>query len=500
MGHEEEDRPFYIKGLRGEKVATPDNTFVRGEGMIVVLEDGTRLEAWEGLEFVNNIGLGRADMAKALAEQAVRLSYMAPSRFADIRLALTKDLQSVLPHGISVPFYSIGGADSIEAAIRAARKVTHRKNVLTFTGGFHGDTMTTESVSGWGVLEYGDPRPWTVHVPSPYDWFQDFGDWDRAYERCLEAIGKALKRRGPRSFACILVEPVTGVCGAVPLSRGLSRGLRELCDRHAIKLIADEVVTGFGRTGEWFGSTSVGLEPDAMVLAKGLTGGYAPLGAAVFERSWGEELRDRGFPHGPTFGGHPLGCAAARETIRILRDERLVERAKTVGAYVKKRLVELGQQHPAVVRDVRGLGLLLALELRAGHPTTRVTRTERLIQRAKTVGAYTKARLQRFGREPRTVVQDVRGVGLLLARELRVQGGIKHTHPASRRVVTILRGLRSDGLRVWTNGDGSSLMLCPPFIVTEGQVDRFVDRLDFHVREIPREHTVPSGMYVPGGD
>jgi len=444
----EEARPFYVPAwyyaLPEEKAVTPDNTFVGGEGMIVVLENGTRFEDWEGQSLVSNIGLGRADMARALAEQALRLSWLAPSLFADVRVALTKDLQSVLPQGISVPFYGIGGADSIEAAVRAARKVTRRKNVLAFTGGFHGDTITTESVSGWGVPEYGDPRPWTVHVPSPYDWFQDLRDWDRAYERCLEGIEKALKKRGPRTFASILVEPVTGMGGAVPLSEGLSKALRELCDRHGIKLIADEVVTGFGRTGEWFGSTRVGLKPDAMVLAKGITGGYAPLSAAVFERSWGEELRENGFPHGPTFGGHPLGCAAARETIRILKAERLVQQAKTVGAYMKKRLVELGREHPAVVREVRGAGLLLARQL---------------------------------------------GV----ARRGRTYG----SHPASPRVWTISEGLRSDGMRIWASADGSSVMFCPPFIVTEAQVDRLVDRLDFHLQGIAHKDAMPIGTYSP---
>jgi len=503
MEREEESRPFYIPawyyGGPDERSARPDNTFVRGEGMFVVREDGTRFEDWEGQSLVNNLGLGRADMAKVLADQVHRLSWLKPSAFSDVRVALTRDLQSILPHGISIPFYGIGGADSVEAAIRAARMVTGRKNVLVFRTGFHGDTITTEAVSGWGLPDYGDPRPWVVHVPSPYDCFQDLGEWDQAYERCLEGIEKALKKRGPRTFACVLVEPVMGVGGVVPLSTGLSKALREICDRHGTKLVADEVVTGFGRTGEWFGSSSVGLKPDAIVLAKGMTGGYAPLSAVVFERSWGEELRQNGFPHGPTFGGHLLGCAAARETIRILTVERLVERARTVGAYMKKRLSELGQQHPAVARDVRGMGLLLAIELRPARSTTQSTSAEKIGQRAQTVRAHMARRLKELRREPRGLVREVLGAGRLLARQLRA-GGEGRTyggHPASQRTWAISEGLLNDRIRVWVSGDASSIMFCPPFIVTESQVDRLVDRLDFHLRQISREDAGPTATRTP---
>ncbi|HYS72904.1 MAG TPA: aminotransferase class III-fold pyridoxal phosphate-dependent enzyme [Thermoplasmata archaeon] len=427
-------RPFYLpvwyEGTPAERFASPDNTYVRCEGMTIALADGTTLEDWTGQVFVNNIGMGRPEVAKALADQAARMSWLSPAEFAEVRLALTEDLRAVMPRHLTTPFYGIGGSDSIEAAIRAAWKVTGRRNVLTFANSYHGDTITVESVSGGGVMPYGDIRRWAVHTPDPYDAFQASGEWEHAGERTLEGIRTTMRRHGPRSFACVVVEPVMGVAGAVPLSPDLPKGLRELCDRYAIKLVADEVITGFGRTGAWFGSTTVGLKPDAIVVAKGLTGGYAPLGAAVFERSWGATLRKTGFPHGLTFGAHPLGCTAARETIRILRRERLVERCKAVGGYLQRRFEALWQEHPAVVRDVRGHGLLLAMELRAPS------------------------------RRP-------------------VRGGL---HPAWRRVARIWKRLRDEGIRVTTNTDGSSLLLCPPFIVTERQVDRLVERLAVHLR------------------
>ena len=430
------DRPFYLPiwytATPAERRATPENTYVRTEGMTIVLADGTALDDWTGQAFVNNIGMGRPDVAQALADQAARMSWLGPADFAEVRLELTADLRSVLPRNLTTPFYGIGGSDSIEAAIRAARKVTRRKKVLAFTNGYHGDTMTVESVSGTGVSEYGEPQSWAVHTISPYDAFQATGDWDRAAERTLEGIRATLKRHGPRSFACILIEPVMGSAGAVPFSKDVSKGIRELCDRHDIKLVADEVVTGLGRTGAWWGSPAVGLTPDAVVLAKGLTGGYAPLGAAVFERSWGDALRKTGFPHGLTFGSHPIACAAARATIRILKSERLIERCKAMGASLRRRLEELRESHPTVVRDVRGAGLFLGMELRA--------------------------------------------------RGRRAKGS--ELHPAWRRAKPIWRGLWNAGIRVTTNNDGSTILLCPPFTVTDEQMDRLVDRLDFHLHAV----------------
>lgn len=427
------DRRFYLPiwygGMPEERTATRANTYVRAEGMTITLADGTSLEDWSGAAFVNNVGMGRPDMGKVLAEEASRISWVGPAEFAEVRLALTQDLRGVLPRHLTIPFFGIGGSDSVEAAIRAARKVTRRKKVLTFTAGYHGDTMTVESVSGTGVSEYGDPRPWTVHTISPYDAFQETGDWADAGERTLEGIRARMKRHGPRSFACVLLEPVMGVAGAVPFSQDVGRELRELCDRHDIKLVADEVITGLGRTGDWWRSPAIRLNPDAIVLAKGLTGGYAPLGAVVFERSWGEALRRSGFPHGLTFGGHPIACAAARETIRILKSEGLVERCRSMGRSLRRRLEELKETHPAVVRDVRGAGLLLAMELRS------------------------------------------RGRGT-------ARSGL---HPAWKRVEPIWTGLWNAGIRVTTNHDGSSILLCPPFTVTEGAINRLVHRLDFHL-------------------
>lgn len=424
------DSPFHLNlwyaGDPDSRRATRANTFIRSRGMTLTRADGVTVEDWFGQYFVNNIGAGRDDVARAMATQARRMSWVSPSVFADVRLALTKDLLSVLPRHLTTPQFGIGGSDSIENACRAARLVTGRKRVLTFTPCYHGDTMTVENLCGFPVTKHGDPRPWAIKSPSAHALRKEAGgDWERAGALALERAERTLKRHGAKTFAAVIVEPVMWNSGAVALTRTLARGLRSLCDRHGIKLIADEVVTGFGRTGRWFGSQTVGLVPDAIVCAKGMTGGYAPLGAVVFERSWGAWLRRHGFNHGLTFGGHPVSCAAARATIRLLKEERLVERALTMGRLLRDRFEGLRRAHPDRVAEVRGRGLLLAMELAPGRPprsSRRMTAAQRV---ASITGAASRARIQ-----------------------------------------------------LTTSGDGAAILLMPAFIVTQPQIDRLLDVLD----------------------
>ncbi len=368
--------------------------------------------------FVNNIGLGRPEMARILAEQVERLAWSDPGVLADVRLALAADLRSILPRSLTSIHFTVGGSDAMEAALRAARKVTGRKKVVAFSYAYHGDTMVTESLSD-GMTPYGDPRSWIVRAPSPFELWEAGGDWDAAYAACLEAFENTVRRANPRTVAAVVVEPMSGSYCGVPLSRGLARGLRESCDRHGIKLVADEVITGFGRTGRWFGSAAVGLEPDATVMAKGITGGYAPLGAVAFEASWASVLARTGFPHGLTFSGHPVACAAARAAIRILRDEKLVVASAAKGRLLGRRLEEIAAAHPEIVRDVRGLGLLVAMELRG--------------RRKWKKGA---------------------------------------SHPASARLSKLQAALRDAGLLVYGPPAGGFLLFCPPFTVEEERIER----------------------------
>jgi taurine--2-oxoglutarate transaminase len=428
------NRPFYLNvwhtGAPGSLSPSRSNTVTRCRGMTVTFENGDTLEDWGGQYYVNNLGTGRAEIARDLASQSRQVSWVAPSEFVDVRVALTRDLLTVLPRRLTTPQFSCSGSDALEAAIRGARKVTRRTRVLSLRQSYHGDTMTIENVSGGILMPYGDRRPWAAHAPSPFDLWEEAGrDWNRACALALDGVERALRRHGPRTFAALVVEPVMTGTGAVPLSRSLSRGLRGLCDRHGIKLIADEVVTGFGRTGRWLGSQAVGLVPDAIVCAKGITGGYAPLGAAIFERTWGAELRRSGLNHGLTNAGHPLGCAAARATIRILKRERLVERAAAMGRRLRAALETLRERHPGEVADVRGCGLLLGLQLDAGGPGTS-----------------------------------------------RRRAG------AAARIESMIVQARAAGLHLLPTSDGTGLLFAPPFTVTPRQIDRLVEVLDGALR------------------
>lgn len=412
--------PTWYAGPESALRPTAAATIVSARGMDVTFADGRSFEDWSGSMFVNNIGLGRPEVAKELADQAALLAWADPDLLTEVRLALASDLRSILPRSLTTLHYGVGGSDCMEAAVRAARKVTGRKKVLVLTYAYHGDTLATESLSD-GMTPYGDPRPWVVRVPSAYEFWEAKDDWDAAYAAALDAFVAALRRAGPRTVAAAIVEPMSGSYCGVPLTRDLGRGIREACDQHGIKLVADEVITGFGRTGSWFGSSAVGLEPDAVVMAKGITGGYAPLGAVAFEASMARTLARTGFPHGLTYSGHPLGCAAARATLRILKTEDLVRASARKGALLAKSLGDVAMDHPKIVRDVRGRGLLVAFELRG---------------------------------------------------ERRWKKGAPH--PASARTAKLRAALQKEGVLVYATPDGGNLLFSPPFTVGEDRIDRLV--------------------------
>jgi taurine--2-oxoglutarate transaminase len=416
--------PLWYTAAAGTREATAANTVVRARGMSISFADGTSIEDWCGQYYVNNVGYGRADVVRAMTRQSLRLSWVSPSLFADVRLALTRDLRRVLPRHLTTPQYNTGGSDSCESALRAARIVTGRTRVMTLARAYHGDTMTVENLCP-PIAPYGDHRPWVIQTPGPRDLWEKAGrDWSRASDLALERAEATLRRHGPKTFAAIVVEPVMWTTGAVPLKPRLARGLRALCDRHGIKLVADEVVTGFGRTGRWLGSESVGLVPDAVICAKGLTGGYAPLGAVVFERAWGNHLRRHGLNHGLTFGGHPIGCAAARATLQILERERLVARAAAMGRRLRLGLEALARLHPGRIADVRGAGLLLGLQLEPGR--------------------------------------RARGRSL----------------DASGRAEALIAAARRAGMHLLSADDGAAILFTPPFVVTARRIDRLLGVLD----------------------
>lgn len=425
---EELGKAFYLPTWYGGdpdlQYPTDENTYVAGEGMVVVTAKGQKLLDFGGQAFVNNIGFGRTEVGETMARQARLQNFIAPSRYAGIKLEYAMALAGVLPYPVEVPIFSVGGSDAVEAAIRAARQITHRSRVVTLSHSYHGDTMVLEAVSGTGSEAVQREYAWALHAPSPYHFWQSMEDWSECGERALVALEETLAKADPGTVAALLVEPVMGVAGAVVHPRNYLRGLRKLCDAHGILLVLDEVITGFGRTGMWFGAETLDVRPDMMVLAKGITGGYAPLGATVLRRDHGEELRANGFPYGLTFAGHPVSCAAALKVLEILRREGLVDHSRRKGQYARTLLAELMGEDPGI-RDVRGEGLFVGVELR-----------------------------------------PARGAPLV--------GSESSAWP---RVQAALDALRQRGYILGCSNDGSTLLLCPPFTVEEAQLEELVEAL-----------------------
>jgi taurine--2-oxoglutarate transaminase len=263
-------------------------------------------------------------------------------------------------------FFTNGGAEATENATRMARLHTGRQKVLAAYRSYHGAT-------GGSISLTGDPRRWpsepgypgVVHFWGPYPYRSAFGTTTDAEEteRALTHLADAIMVEGPDTIAAIILEPVVGTNGILVPPPGYLAGVRELCDRHGIVFIADEVMAGFGRCGEWFAVDHWGVTPDLICFAKGVNSGYVPLGGVIISEAIAATFRDRPYPGGLTYSGHPLACATAVASIRIFEEEGLVERARDVGERVLgPALRDLAGRHPSI-GDVRGLGMFWALEL-----------------------------------------------------------------------------------------------------------------------------------------
>jgi taurine--2-oxoglutarate transaminase len=280
------------------------------------------------------------------------------------RSELGRLLAEVTPGDLKMSFFTNGGAEANENAIKLARWYTGRHKVIARYRSYHGATAAAITLTG-------DPRRWhaepgipgVVRMLDPYTYRCPAGH----PEPCPVCTGgphleELLQYEGPETVAAVILETVTGTNGVIPPPDGYLRSIRETCDRHGILLILDEVMAGFGRTGRWFACDNWDVVPDILTLAKGINSGYVPLGAMTVSEPISEWLRDRYLGGGLTYSGHPLACAAAVASIEAFREEGIVENAAEQGAYLATALPELASRHPSV-GDVRGLGLFWGLEL-----------------------------------------------------------------------------------------------------------------------------------------
>jgi adenosylmethionine-8-amino-7-oxononanoate aminotransferase len=349
---------------------------VSGHGCTVVDVHGrTYLDALSGLWLVN-VGHGRSAIAEAMAQQAQTLAYASASRATTLpTIQLATLLARLTPGDLSTVLFSSGGSEAVESALKITRQYhtlrgePERYKVIARRGSYHGATYGAMSASGapQSVDPYYSPLvPGAFTVSAPYCYRCDYRKTYPACEvYCVDAIEDLIVYENPRTVAAVIAEPISAACGVVVPPPEYFPRLREICDQHGVLLIFDEIITGFGRTGKMFAAEHWGVVPDIMTLAKGLSSGYAPIGATICRAHIARQFdgaKGKALAHLLTFGGQAVACAAALANLDILVQENLVDNAAQQGRYLLSQLQELATRHPTV-GDVRGLGLLCALEL-----------------------------------------------------------------------------------------------------------------------------------------
>src|SRR5438477_840669 len=307
-----------------------------------------------------NIGHGDARVVRAIQHQAETLAYANPFMATEPRARLGRKLAEICPGDIDVFFFTNGGAEANENAIKIARQYTGRHKVMSFYRSYHGGTAGA-------MMLTGDPRRWAaepgmpgvVHVLNPYHGIQR--GWDTA-EKALAYLDETIQLEGPQTIAAFVLEPVVGTNGVLIPPDGYLQGVRAICDRHGILMICDEVMTGFGRTGRWFAVDHWGVVPDMITMAKGLTSSYVPLGAVGMRPKVAAFFDDHVFYGGLTYNSHPLGCAAALGAIQAYEEDDMVGNAHRMGEVLARQHRKLRDRHPCV-GATRSIGLFGCLEL-----------------------------------------------------------------------------------------------------------------------------------------
>jgi len=381
--------------------------------LVIVEGRGAILKDIEGREYIDglsclwnvNAGHGRAELAQAAAEQMARLafvsSYIGTTNIPAIRLA--ERLVGLAYSNISGVYFTTGGAESNESAFKFVRyfwkvrgKPTKTK-IISRVHSYHGLTLGAMSATGMAVFHrmFGPLAPGFLQIPAPYA-YRWPGNGDVGVE-AADALEQAILKEGPDTVAAFIAEPVMGAGGVIPPPPAYFPRVREICDRHDVLFISDEVITGFGRTGRWFALDHWGVQPDLVTFAKGVTSAYLPLGGVMVSKRVHDALQeapaDRKFMHAATYSGHPTCCAVALRNLDILEEEGLVSRAEEMGRRLRAGLDAL--RDLPVVGDVRGMGMMCGIEL----VTDRAAKTPalglvpRVLQESRSRGLLPRPRL-----------------------------------------------------------------------------------------------------------
>lgn len=413
---------------------------VAAQGVRFTLEDGRELLDFSSCFVSHNLGHGDPRMVAAVRDQLETLPSFAPVFSTRARAVLGKRLADITPGDLSRSFLTLGGAEANEAAIKIAHQFTGRRKIITRYQNYHGGTAGAMSASA------GDPRNWDqvqggadfVRVPQPYPYRCVFGtaDPEECASRHLAYLEQVIQWEGGGDLiAAMLLEPITGANGVIVPPDAYLPGVRALCDKYGILLIADEVMTGFGRTGRWFACDHWDVVPDLMTMAKGINGAYVPLGAAIARKPIGDHFKRHFFSHGATYSGHALACAAAVEAIAIYEEDRLIERAAELGTYLLEKTQSLQDKHPSI-GEVRGKGLFAGIELVKNRAT----------------------------REPLVPLDGKR-------------------RPGVNPKLEVARKLHEQGVMALASNPGNVIALAPPLTVTRGDIDAAIGMLDIALAE-----------------
>ena len=365
-----DDRAYVFHSWSAQKALKP-MCIAGAEGSYVWDFDGNRFLDFSS-QLVNvNIGHQHPKVVAAIQEQAAKLSTIAPQHANEARNQAAKRIVELSGPNMAKVFFTNGGADAAENAIRMARLHTNKHKVLSAYRSYHGNT-------GAAIVATGDPRRWPneyaaqhVHFFGPYPYRSEF--WssspEQETERALQHLEHVIQFEGPNTIGAIILESVIGTAGVIVPPPGYMVGLRALCDKYGIVWIADEVMAGFGRTGEWFAFQNWAAQPDLIVFAKGSNSGYVPVGGVVISAEIAATFDERVFPGGLTYSGHPLAAASIVASIDAMKEENIVANAKAIGENVLgPGLRALADRHP-VIGDVRGLGVFWALDLVTNRET-----------------------------------------------------------------------------------------------------------------------------------
>ena len=342
----------------------------RAKGVYFWDTDDKRYLDFNSMLMCVNIGHGDERVIKAIAEQARQLVFVAPSMTTKPRAVLGKMLSEITPGDLNHFFFTSGGADANENAIKLARAYTGKHKILARYRSYHGATAGAMSLTGDPRRLAWEPNlmPGVVHFLDPYRYRSTFHrsnqdisepEFTQDYLNHLEEM---ITFEGPQTIAAVILETVTGTNGILIPPEGYLQGVRELCDKHEILLICDEVMSGFGRTGQWFAVDNWNVVPDLMTMAKGLTSAYAPLGAVAMSNEIAEFFEDKVYYGGLTYNSHPISMAAAIANIKVMQEDNLIENAQEMGIVLRRHLNDLGEQHPSV-GEVRSIGLFSAIEV-----------------------------------------------------------------------------------------------------------------------------------------